>query len=139
MNLLVGKKDIYGSVHCYDIKFHYIHKDSQDFSDRFEDQITDAWLDGDIIGFKAEHMPECTLETLPDTKLAVVDPPENYPHDYRIILGNIKKKAEQLQQIRKSKTPIIAICDFDFLDDVEQYIAAGAKHTIVFKKLIKKV
>ena len=70
---------------------------------------------------------------MPDIKVAVVEP-KNDNFDYLLLLGNVRKKAEQMETIRRSKKPVIAICDFDFVDDVEQYEAAGAT-VIYFNKL----
>ncbi len=138
MKPLMGSKDEWGNVHCYVIKFHYINKDKFEYDERFEDQLTDAVLDDtEIIGFPAEYVPKCIHITLDDLKIAVTNPPENYPHDYRLIIGNLRTKAADFDKIRRSEKPVIAICDFDFLDDVEQYIAAGAQ-VIVFNKLRKK-
>ncbi len=67
----------------------------------------------------------------PSFKVAATDSDE---YDYLLLIGNLRTMAADLDKIRKSKKPVIAICDFDFLDDVERYMAAGAQ-VIVFNKL----
>ncbi|MFW9874534.1 MAG: hypothetical protein ACFFG0_15620 [Candidatus Thorarchaeota archaeon] len=121
MNLLIGSKDAYGNIHCYAIRMHYI-ADSKFIEDALSDSLN-------ILG-----TPKDTSLPKIDKNIKLAETDSDY-YDYHIIIGNLRKKAEQLEQIRKAKKPVIAICDFDFRFDVEQYIAAGAKYTIVFKEL----
>ncbi len=53
---------------------------------------------------------------------------EYFEDDDSIVFdANIRKKGEELEIIRRTKKTVYVDCSsFDFLDDVEQYIAAGA-------------
>ena len=116
-----GTKTEWG-VSCYDLRFKYCD------DPRFMEEVVDDATE--ILGLNQEDWPN-GIAIEPDIEIAVVDSDKQ---DYMLLFGNIKKKAEQLEIIRKNK--VIAICDFDFLDDVEQYEASGAT-VIYFNKLRK--
>ncbi len=114
-----GTKTEWG-VSCYDIRFKYCDDVG------YIEEIVDDTIE--ILGLK-DWPSDIAIE--PGIEIAVVGSNEQ---DYFILFGDLKKKAEQLEIIRKNE--VIAICDFDFLDDVEQYEASGAT-VIYFNKLRK--
>ena len=134
MNLLIGKKHPWG-VSCDELGFSFSNEKKFEFNEEVEDMLSD-WLFDDlkILGIYASAYPVFQIFEPYDTKLAVIDPPPIYPYDYLLIIGNLRTMAQDLEKIRKSKKPVIAICDFDFLDDVERYLATGAQ-VITFKEL----
>ena len=121
-----GVKTEWG-VSCYDLRFKYCD------DTRFIQEVVDDAIE--ILGLNQKDWPN-GIAIEPDILIAVADPiDDNF--DYLLLVGNLKKKAEQLEIIRKhQKFKVIAICDFDFLDDVEQYEASGAI-VIYFNKLRK--
>ncbi len=123
MKPLIGKKESWG-VSCDEIGFNYINEGFIPCINGFRSKILGLTL------------PAIPLFCVDDLKIAVTNPYENTKYDYLIIFGNLRTMAADLELIRRSKKPVIAICDFDFLDDVERYIAAGAQ-VIVFNKLRK--
>ncbi len=136
MKPLIGKKESWG-VSCDEIGFAFSNNQKFEFNEEIEDRISD-WIydDLEILGIYASAYLVPQVFEIHDIKLAVIDPPQGYPYDYLLLLGNLRTMAQDLEKIRKSKKPVIAICDFDFLDDVERYMAAGAQ-VIVFNKLRK--
>ncbi len=133
-NLLTGKKHPWG-VSCDELGFSFSNEKKFEFNEKIEDMLSD-WLFDDlrILGVYASTYPLPQIFEPYDIKLAVIDPPEDYEYDYLLIIGNLRTMASDLEKIRKSKKGVIAICDFDFLDDVERYMAAGAQ-IIIFKEL----
>lgn len=79
-----------------------------------------------------------TNELLPkylgDSEIASIDG----EHNYLLLFACLRKKAEEFETIRRCRKPVIVICgiDFDFIEDVEQYVAAGAvvMHTNKLRK-----
>jgi len=135
MKLLIGEKHSWG-ISCDEIGFSISDNQKFEFNEKIEDMLSD-WLFDDlkILGIYASAFPiKTSIQDNINTKLAVVDPPEGYEYDYLLLIGNLRTMAADLEVIRKSEKPVIAICDFDFLDDVERYMAAGAQ-VIVFKEL----
>ena len=116
MKPLIGKKYSWG-VSCEEIGFNYIING-----------LSPCINDFKILGCT---IPVISFFDIDDLKIAAIDSSE---HDYLLLIGNLRTMAADLEKIRKSKKPVIAICDFDFLDDVERYMAAGAQ-VIVFNKL----
>ena len=115
---LIGKKhDWY--ISCDEIGLKYYHKDQFPIHMNF---------DCEIIGLKYG------TNLINGSKIALVDPQPGFNFDYLLVVGNLRTMGSDLEQIRRSSKPVIAICDFDFLDDVERYIASGAT-VIVFKEL----
>ena len=119
-------KTIFGCS-CYDIRFHYCD------DVRHIKEVTGDSLE--ILGINQKDWP-CGIAIMSEIEIAVVNP-TNDNYDYLLLLGNLVKKHEDLETIRRSKKKVIAICDFDFIDDVEQYEASGAI-VIYFNKLRKR-
>lgn len=133
MKPLIGKKESLG-VSCKELGFAFSDHCEFRFINEIEDWISDLIYDGiKILGIYASAYPVNVFGPH-GIKLAVVDPPEDYEYDYLLIISSLRTMAADLEKIRKSEKPVIAICDFDFLDDVERYMAVGAQ-VIVFKKL----
>ena len=117
MNLLIGKKEPWG-ISCEEIGFRFSDKKEWEHDEKLDNMISDwVFLDGiKILGVYASAYPVKTnCEDNCDIKLAVVGP-EDFEHDIKIIIGNLRTMAADLNNIRRSKKPVIAICDFDFLD-----------------------
>ncbi len=138
MNLLIGEKHPWG-VSCDELGFSFSNEKKFEFNEEIEDMFSD-WLFDDfkILGIYASKYPLPQIFKSYDVEIAVIDPPSDYPYDYLLIIGNLRTMAQDLEKIRKSNKPVIAICDFDFLDDVERYMAVGAQ-VITFKELRRYV
>ncbi len=120
MKPLIGKKHSWG-VSCEEIGFNYIINGFAPCINGFRFKILGCTV------------PVISFFDIDDLKIAAIDSNE---YDYLLLIGNLRTMAADLDKIRKSKKPVIAICDFDFWDDVERYMAAGAQ-VIVFKELIR--
>ena len=123
MKPLIGKKDDL-VISCEELDFIYYYKDIFPTNGVYNTAIVGLDYGTNLLRF--------------DNKIALFEPQPGYEYDYLIIFGNLRTMAADLEKIRKSKKPVIAICDFDFLDDVERYMAAGAQ-VIVFKELRRYV
>lgn len=106
MKFLTAKKE-YGGITCEDIGFFY--------------QEHTTWPSFDIKIFAKRNQIKGGL---PDCETASVDGKA----DYLLLFANFRKKAEEFETIRRSNKTVIVICgeDFNFIEDVEQYVAAGA-------------
>ncbi len=120
MNLLIGEKHKF-TIRCKELDFVYYYKDNFPVDGKFDCKIVGLKYGTNLIDFG-------------DTKIALIDPQPGFDYNYLLIIGEHRTMAADLEKIRKSKKPVIAICDFDFLDDVERYLAAGAQ-VITFKEL----
>ncbi len=123
MKPLIGEKHKF-TIRCKGLDFVYYYKDHFPVDGKFDCKIVGLKYGTNLLRF--------------DNKIALFEPQPGYEYDYLIIFGNLRTMAADLEKIRKSKKPVIAICDFDFLDDVERYMAAGAQ-VIVFKELRRYV
>jgi hypothetical protein len=119
-------KTVFGCS-CYAIRFRYCN-DVKHIKEVSGDSV-------EILGINQKDWPR-GIAIMPEIEIAVVNP-TNDNYDYLLLLGNLVKKDEDFETIRRSGKKVIAICDFDFIDDIEQYEAAGAV-VLYFNNLRKR-
>lgn len=84
-------------------------------------------------------MSQTTPSTTKSEKDSISIPSSSYYEEDDAIFfdANIRKKAEELEIIRRAKKEVFVDCSsFDFMDDVEQYIAAGA--TVSYREGLRR-
>lgn len=135
MKLLTAKETEYG-YSCKEIGLEYYNKTSFAYSEE-DDILAELLCNTEILGLNASAFPINFFEH--DGVELAINGEVNYEYTYNLLIACLRKKAEEFEFIRRSKKKVIVICgdDFNFIDDVEQYIAVGAV-VMVTNKLRKK-
>jgi len=125
MKPVMGKVCDWG-VSSYSIRFKYYNNNAYPSKLLpFSKTIPSDFLSDDIhiLGVNNDTM---LPKHIGDMEIAVINPKPNQYHDYVLMYGNIIKKSEQFEEIRKSKNKTIVLIDFRDELAVDQYVACGA-------------